>query len=74
MFNKEQEQCSPYGNDGMLINYNDGDYISYIRFSDFSYDDVTSIVIVNSIRTRTEKYKYLRKGKVVIDNVDIKYN
>lgn len=74
LFNKEQEQCSPYGNDGMLINYNDGDYISYIRFLDFSYDDVTSIVIVNSVRTRTEKNKYLRKGKVVIDNVDIKYN
>ena len=47
LYNKEQEQCSPYGKDGMLINYNDGDYISYIHFLGFSYDDVSSIANIN---------------------------
>lgn len=74
LYNKEQEQCSPYGNDGMLINYNGGDYISYIQFSNFSYDDVSPINIVHSTQTNTAKKKYLRKGKVVINNNGIKYN
>lgn len=33
LFKKEQEQCTPYGEDGMLINYNGADYISHIKFA-----------------------------------------
>lgn len=32
LYNEEQEQCTPYGNDGILINYNGADYISYVKF------------------------------------------
>ena len=55
LYNKEQEQCCPYGNDGMLINYNDGDYLSYIQFRGFSYDDVSSINIISYTRTETAR-------------------
>ena len=37
LYRKEHEQCSPYGEDGMLINYNGADYISYIRFFNWIY-------------------------------------
>ena len=37
LYSKEQEQCSPYGEDGMLINYNGVDYITYIKFKNFRY-------------------------------------
>lgn len=74
LYNKEQEQCSPYGNDGMLINYHDGDYISYVQFLDFSYEDEPSTVIANFSRTKTVRKKFLRKGKVVIDVNDKNYN
>lgn len=74
LYNKEQEQCSPYGNDGMLINYHDGDYISYIQFLNFSYEDVPSTVIANFSRAKTVRKKFLRKGKAIIDDNDIKYD
>lgn len=38
LYNEEQEQCCPLGEDGMLINYNCADYISYIRFNYWRYE------------------------------------
>ena len=37
LYLEEHEQCSPYGEDGMLINYNGADYISYIKFTYWRY-------------------------------------
>lgn len=37
LYEKEHEQCTPYGEDGMLINYNGADYISYIKFTYWKY-------------------------------------
>ena len=33
LYQEEHEQCCPYGEDGMLINYNGADYISHIKFN-----------------------------------------
>jgi hypothetical protein len=37
LYEEEHEQCTPYGEDGMLINYNGADYISYIKFTYWKY-------------------------------------
>ena len=33
LYNEEHEQCSPFGNNGILINYNGADYISYVQLT-----------------------------------------
>lgn len=38
LFEKEHEQCCPFGENGMLINYHCADYISYIRFNYWRYE------------------------------------
>lgn len=37
LYQEEHEQCTPYGEDGMLINYTKADYISYIKFTYWNY-------------------------------------
>ena len=38
LYKEEHEQCCPFGENGMLINYNFADYISYIRFNNWKYE------------------------------------
>lgn len=37
LYQEEHEQCTPYGEDGMLINYTKADYISHIKFTYWNY-------------------------------------
>lgn len=37
LYQPEQEQCTPYGDDGILINYNGVNYISYIKFLNWRF-------------------------------------
>ena len=37
LYQQEQEQCTPYGDDGILINYNGANYISYVKFLNWRF-------------------------------------
>lgn len=37
LYQHEQEQCTPYGDDGILINYNGANYISYVKFLNWKF-------------------------------------